>query len=205
LLDPTAIERKYAGAEFGREGEGWSWKELEMVSEAAGGAPRAHVDALKLLAVFLQHTDSKRQQQRLLCLEESRKGTTCAHPFMMINDLGRTFGRANLTNANFEGSVNLQEWSRTPIWRETRGCVGYLSKSLTGTLGNPEISEEGRQFLAKLLAQLSDAQLHDLFEVARFHLRPRSPKHGPSGFPDEQEWVNAFKQKRSEIEERRCS
>ena len=32
------------------------------------GAPRAQRDALKLLAVFLQHTDRKPEQQRIVCL-----------------------------------------------------------------------------------------------------------------------------------------
>jgi hypothetical protein len=204
LIDPAAIERKHPGAELAGDVEGWAWNELDMVSESAGGAPRAQRDALKLLAVFLQHTDNKPQQQRLLCLDASAKTKTCARPFMMINDLGLTFGRANLTNANLAGSVNLQDWSRTPVWKDERGCVGNLPKSFTGTLENPQISEQGRQFLAGLLVQLSDAQLRDLFDVARFQLRPRSPASGPSGFPSTQEWVDAFKLKRSQIVERRC-
>ena len=36
-----------------------------------GGAPRAHRDAMKLLAVFLQHTDTKPEQQRIVCLGHS--------------------------------------------------------------------------------------------------------------------------------------
>jgi hypothetical protein len=41
---------------------------------------------------------------------------------------------------------------------------------LTGTIGDPVIHEAGRRF-ADLLSQLSDAQLRDLFEVARFRKR----------------------------------
>lgn len=204
LVDPAAIERKYPGADLAGEVEGWAWNELDLVSESAGGAPRAHRDALKLLAVFLQHTDSKPEQQRLVCLGASKHAKTCARPYMMINDLGRTFGRANRTNANLAGSVNLQDWSDTPVWKGERGCVGNLPKSFTGTLENPQISEEGRQFLAGLLVQLSDAQLRDIFDVARFQLRPRLPASGLSGFPRSQEWVDAFKQKRSQIVDRRC-
>jgi len=50
-----------------------------------------------------------------------------------------------------------------------------LPKSSTGTLDNPIIREEGRKFLADLLVQLTDVQLHDLFEAARFP-RPRRPE-----------------------------
>src|SRR5205085_9732127 len=71
IFDPAAIEHKMNGAEF-RPDDGWTWDELELVSEEADGATRAQVDALKLLAVFMQHTDSKREQQRLMCREESK-------------------------------------------------------------------------------------------------------------------------------------
>jgi hypothetical protein len=97
------------------------------------------------------------------------------------------------------------EWSKTPVWKDADRCVGNLPKSATGTLEYPTIGEPGRAFLARLLMQLSDAQLHDLFEAARVTLRPRDPQSGRSGFPAVDEWVNAFKQKRTEITSRRCS
>jgi hypothetical protein len=123
----------------------------------------------------------------------------------MINDLGVTFGRANAFNQQPRASVNLAEWAKLPIWKDSGACVGNLSGSLKGTLRNPVISEEGRRFLANLLMQLSDGQLRDMFEAARVHLRPRAPESGRSGFPTVDEWVNAFKQKRAEIVERRCA
>jgi len=221
IFDPTAIERKMPGEAF-RPDEGWSWKELDLVDEESGGASRAEIDALKLMAVFIQHTDSKPEQQRLTCLEEPKaehehkaehkphKSKTkdqmaCAHPFMLINDLGVTFGRANKFNEGKIGSVNLAEWSKTPVWQDPDACVGNLPKSATGTLDNPVISEAGRRFLADLLARLSDRQLHDLFEAARVTLRLRDPQDVFSGFPTIQEWVDAFKQKREQIVNHRCA
>lgn len=204
LFDPAVVERKAPGEELEFDPPGWSWTELDTVNPEAGGAPRAHRDALTLLAVLLQHTDSKPQQQRIVCLDTLGEDGRCAHPFLTINDVGLTFGRANWTNANAESAVNLDAWSRTPVWKGDTGCVGNLPRSLTGTLNNPTISEEGRRFLASLLTQLTDRQLHDLFEVARFDLRPRSPESGRSGFPAIQEWVDAFKEKRRQIVERRC-
>ena len=59
----------------------------------------------------------------------------------------------------------LEQWAKTPIWQDAKACVGKLNKSMTGTLSDPVISEAGRQFLADLLVQLTDSQLHDLFEV----------------------------------------
>jgi hypothetical protein len=78
-----------------------------------------------------------------------------------------------------------------------------LSKSNTGTLDNPKISEAGRKFLADLLMQLTDRQLHDLFDVARVDRRSRRPDSAePPATVDE--WVAAFKHKRSEIVDNRC-
>ena len=209
IFDPAVVERKMPGREMTRDGEeGWSWKELDR----AESAPVAHRDALKLLAVFMQHTDTKPQQQRLLCLDDrgdapgkAKKEAPCTRPLMMLNDVGVTFGRANLTNANTKGSVNLKEWSTTAVWKDEPGCVGNLPKSLTGTLDDPVISEAGRAFLSNLLGQLTDVQLRDLFEVARVTLRPRDPKSGRSGFPSTMEWVDAFKSKRAQISDRRCA
>jgi hypothetical protein len=188
--------------------EEWSWKELDTIDEEAGGAPLAHRDALKLMAVFIQHTDTKPQQQRLLCLgvDEVPADAECARPFMLIQDVGVTFGRANRFNENTPGSVNFAGWSSTPIWTAPTGaCIGNLPKSFTGTLGEPVISEQGRKFLADLLQQLSDTQIRDLFDAGRVTLRVRDPGSARSGFPTLDEWVAAFKQKRDEIVNRRCA
>jgi hypothetical protein len=74
---------------------------------------------------------------------------------------------ASMANSNEASGVNLARWRETPVWRDEPGCVGNLSKSFSGTLDKPVIGEAGRRFLAVLLQQLSDAQLHDLFQAAR--------------------------------------
>jgi hypothetical protein len=205
-FDPAVIERTMEGIEWPSEGKpGWSWEELEALDPELGGAPKAHRDALKLLAVFLQHTDSKPEQQRILCLGNDVKDDRCRRPFLMISDVGLTFGRANRSNANEAGSVNLAAWRQTPVWRNETGCTGNLPKSFTGTLENPAISEEGRRFLSNLLAQLTDGQLHDLFEVARVELRLRTPGDVFSGYATVDEWVEAFKKRRNQILDRRCA
>src|SRR5207253_9834313 len=107
VFDPAAIERKMSGRTMEtHSNSGWAWPELDLVDEAAGGAPRAHRDALKLLAAFVQHTDSKAEQQRLICLSDPDEGGACPDPFMLISDLGQTFGRANVFNRSAPGSVN---------------------------------------------------------------------------------------------------
>jgi hypothetical protein len=198
LVEPATIERKMPGRAIEtRVDSGWSWPELDAVDESAGGASRAQVDALRLLAAFIQHTDSKPEQQRLICLssEKSDDGDVCAQPFLMLNDVGQTFGHANRFNRDAPGSVNFDAWSHTPVWSDTKRCVANISKSLTGTFDHPVIGEAGRKFLADRMTQLSDAQLHDLFDVAHFDRRSRHTTD---------EWVDAFKRKRSEIVNQVC-
>jgi hypothetical protein len=99
-------------------------------------------------------------------------------------------------NKDAVAAVNFKEWSRMGIWKGARGCEGNLPWSLSGSLSDPSIGEDGRVFLSGLLARLTDAQLHDLFAVARFTTRD------PHATVDD--WVAAFKRKRDEIAARNC-
>jgi hypothetical protein len=203
-FDPAVIERRFPGEPIAAGPEqGWSWSELDLVDDQIGGAPRAQRDALKLLAAFLQHTDSKPQQQRFVCLSDlhpTGNGSVCAKPFLLIQDLGKTFGRADYLNRDVRASVNLREWQAVPVWADETRCVARLDTSVTGTLHDPHISEAGRAFLADLLNQLSDAQLHDLFDVARVDLRIIDETPPPSV----DEWVAAFKDKRMQVASAHC-
>jgi hypothetical protein len=205
VFDPAAIERKPVGHEMkSKDKGGWAWPELDLVDEGQGGAAKAQRDALKLLAVFMQHTDSKAEQERLLCLPGGlERDGACDKPFMLIHDGGLTFGHANYLNLTKTGSVNFDEWSRTPIWRDRATCVAHMSRSVTGTLGDPKISEAGRAFLASLLNQLSDKQLEDLFDVAGVAHRSRKPNSAEPAASTE-EWVSAFSHKRDQISNTRC-
>jgi hypothetical protein len=204
VFDPATIERKMPGhALETHEDSGWGWQEIDLVEETVGGAPVAQRDALKLLAVLLQHTDSRPAQQRLVCAPEEKvsdDGEPCLHTFMLIGDAGLTFGHANQYNRNAVSGVNFEQWAKTPVWSDEKRCVGNLPRSLTGTLSNPQIGEAGRKFLADLLVQLSDEQLTDLFTVARFPERTTSSIRSATV----EEWVGAFKRKRDEILNRTC-
>ena len=197
MFDPAAVERPIPGSAIEVPGlEGWAWPELDKVNPRAGGAPRAHVDALKLLAVFVQHSDSKPEQQDLICapggVKRDRAGNeTCTSPWLVVKDLGATFGTATALN---NSKMNLDDWSGARIWREGAPCVGDLSRSLTGSLENPRISEAGRKFLASRLLLLRDQQIRDLFRAAMAERR--------GGTIDD--WVRVFKRKRDEIVKARC-
>jgi hypothetical protein len=75
----AAIERKFPGDEIKADKDGcWSWKELRHVDEQLGGAPRAELDAMRLLAVFIQHTDNKIINERFVCLPGGSPGPAAA-------------------------------------------------------------------------------------------------------------------------------
>jgi hypothetical protein len=196
-FDPAAIEKPMKHLVETHNRSGWTWSELDLVDASVGGAPVAQRDALKLLAVFLQHTDTKAAQQRLVCLDHGWKaGEPCGRPLMYLHDVGFTFGTASLMNHPHTASVNLAKWSITPIWKDQDRCVGNLEKAFGGTIGNPRISEAGRAFLAARLSQLTDRQLDDLFAASR--IERYSPRETIG------DWVAVFKAKRADIVNHRC-
>jgi hypothetical protein len=204
----ASIQRKLEGKDISLPNrEGWAWPELDRVDEGAGGAPRAQRDALKLLAVFLQHSDSKAGNQGLICLadgvvKDKEGNEDCQKPLMYIHDVGLTFGKATMLNNN---RVDLHAWQSQPLWKDPSQCVANQKKSLTGTLVYPRISEAGRSFLADLLVQLSDAQLRDMFMAARIE-RLAQKIHTSQGERKVtvDDWVQAFKKKRDEVVNQRC-
>ena len=197
-FDPAMIERRMKGHQIEtHDRSGWSWSELDLIDANAGGAPMAHRDALKLLAVLLQHTDNKPAQQRLICLDHHWKaGDVCSHPFMYLHDVGLTFGAASMWNFMHTAGLNFEKWANAPVWKDSAACIGNLEKSVGGTFGNPRIGEAGRAFLATLLSQLTDRQIEDLFTVARVD------RYSTDAAPGD--WAAAFKQKRAQVVNHSC-
>lgn len=145
--------------------EGWAFFELATIDESRGGAPRAHVDALRLIAVLLAHWDNKPENQRMVCLSPDwPEGSPCPDPYLMIQDTGATFGPTK---------VDYGQWRQTPIWDDRTACtVSMQTLPYNGaTFGTVTITEAGRRFAAELLSQLTEQQLTDLFEGARFAKR----------------------------------
>jgi hypothetical protein len=191
VFEWVALERRFpAPAIEAADGtEGWAYFELDEIDAGKGGAPRAHVDALRLLSVFLAHWDNKSENQRLVCLAEQwRAGTKCPAPFLLIQDLGSTFGPRKM---------DLVDWERAAIWEDRATCTISMRRLPVGgaTFGTARVSNGGRLFLSTLLEQLSDAQLIDLFTGARF--AQRQGRFDPD--TPVSEWVRVFKARRSTI------
>jgi hypothetical protein len=217
-FDPAIIVRKFPWkkmTEAGKDDQGWSWKELD----AANGRPTYERDGLKLIAAFIQHSDNKPPQQRLVCnTVQTTPTVSCDKSVMLVQDVGATFGGGGAFTKNDSAKMNLDKWSGTKVWKSagTEGspkqCQAVLHKSLTASdgLGDPMISEEGRRFDAGLLCQLSDHQIEDLFKSSRaaampeYHNKDGSFKSGVTEASVIQKWVVAFKQKREELVRGRC-
>jgi hypothetical protein len=181
----VTIERKFPAPAIETDTvTGWAWWEVRRATHH-----RADLDALRLLAVFMAHWDNKHENQRLVCLDAATPGQTdCNRPLLMIQDLGATFGPTK---------VNIGRWPSVPIWVDRATCtVGMRSLPWKGgTFPEVQITEEGRRQLADRLAALTDDQLRDLFQSARF------PEF-QTATDDEQdlrEWMTAFKHRARQI------
>jgi hypothetical protein len=225
-FDYAMVYPKFPGVTLeASEDQGWAWKELEKVRETEGGASREQLGALVLLMVFIQHGDQKPEQQRLACLPgDLVKGADgkqqCAHPVLMVQDVGATFGRADLSSSE-ESKWRYDLWSRKPIWnlqaeaeytRRTgyRACIGDLTSSMSAGkegIDQPVITEAGRKFLADLLAQLTDQQIRDLFTLGNVDVLKQKVQISPGVEKTVtiEDWVEAFKDKRKQIVERTCA
>ena len=138
--------------------QGWRWAEVD---DAIAGLPegpvrarqRAHFDALKLLAVFVQHGDRKPEQQRLHCRAaldrsagdvrllkgdddadnvpvffERPDGTACRLSVIAIQDMGATFGGAGKMSNPGTAKMNLKEWTDREVFHKAKADSSGVSE-----------------------------------------------------------------------------
>jgi len=186
------IERRLDGSVIESfDDQGWSWYELDRIDPSRGGASRAEIDALRLLAVLLAHWDNKGENQRLICpAGRELPDGGCAAPIAMIQDLGATFGPMR---------VDLHNWRTTSVWHDRASCtVSMNTLPYEGaTFPEHQISEAGRLMAAGLLEQLSRNQLRDLFTASRMTIYDAIDAESRNT----DAWVNVFLDKVREIRE----
>jgi hypothetical protein len=189
-IAPATVERPFPGKQIASsDAGGWGFYELGAIDAARGGARRAEIDALRLIAVFLADWDNKSANQRLVCLpggEDPAGG--CRAPFALLHDVGATFGPL---------AVNLDAWRKGPLWADRAACrVSMKSLPYHGaTFVDVDLTEGGRKLLASELTQMREGQVRDLFDGADFERYGR----GPDANRDLDGWVGAFKAKVAEI------
>ena len=191
-FDSAVIERRLEGRKIeATDGLGWAWYELDRIQESQGGSPRAHVDALRLLAMVLAHWDNKAENQRLICPPDAEGPSgSCTRPLALLQDVGATFGPVK---------ADLPNWRNTRVFKDGAACAVSM-KTLPwngATFPDWTISEAGRQFLLGLLDQLSDQQLRDLFDGSRMTSFEQVASEGR----DPGAWMRAFKDKVKQIRE----
>ncbi len=224
IIEDAVIERTFPGIVLeSKTDEGVNWKEFEKIDEKEGGASRRDRDALKLLATFVNDADSKASNQRLACYQEDFRNAGgsgqafCTRPVVMIQDLGSTFGSGGVVNIS---KIDLKGWKSTEVFNtaeeakhliknDQKVCVGNVVSSMGASdvgLNHPFIGEEGRQFLADLMNQLSDQQIRDLFRVARAdRMNEYIEKDGVRRKITADDWAEIFVQKRAKLNDERCA
>jgi hypothetical protein len=186
----AAVERHRDGATIETDdARGWAWYELDQIDPSSGGASRAEVDALRLIAMFLVHWDNKAENQRLACLDpRPSKPAPCRRPFAFVHDLGATFGPSK---------IDIDRWQATPMWLDAQRCTIGM-KSLPyggGTFADTPITEGGRRLILRQLQALSEAQIVALFasaHVDEFHW-------GSGSGVAAQAWTAAFRNRVRQI------
>jgi hypothetical protein len=162
-----------------------------------GGVARAEIDAFKLWLAFIDHGDTKPDNQKFACLDSKKNddGTlTCkdGQAVYYVSDMGSTFGYS----ASSEKKARLDAWRGKDPIKVSGGRCTTTAKSV----GDTSISEAGRQLLADGLQKLLDAEKTDgtitkVFRASRNQERDQAPEA----------WTAEFERKARTIIDARCS
>lgn len=208
------IERKNEGKKIeesdwpeDKDGQGFSFDEVESLrAKSPGrGAPNAEWNAFKLLASFIQHSDNKAANQRVICAPGAvNDQKQCTSSYLMMQDTGATFGGGGqiFGSTNSNSKARFDNWSEKDIWRDRRACKAALFSFF---YSDPVVSEDGRQLLGKILAKITDEQLRDIFTASRIVERGETIKvDGVRRAVMVEDWVSLFKAKRAELASQPC-
>jgi hypothetical protein len=161
------------------------------------GAPRAEVDAFNLWLGFIDHGDTKTDNHKFACLKwaKSADGSLLCEEgqaVYYVSDMGSTFGYSG----DSEKKARLEAWKGKDPIRVSGGRCTAAAKSV----GDANVSEEGRQLLAQGLQRLLDAEAKDglvtkVFRASRNHERDQPAEA----------WAADFVRKAKTIIDAKCS
>jgi hypothetical protein len=162
-----------------------------------GGAPKAEIDAFKLWLAFIDHGDTKADNQKYSCLDSKKNadGTRMCKPgqaVYYVSDMGSTFGHSSAS----ENKARLSNWKDSDPIRVKDGRCTTTAKSV----GDPNISEAGRQLLANGLQRLLDAERMGGVITKVFRASRNQERDQPA-----EAWSAEFQRKAMTIINARCS
>jgi len=160
------------------------------------GAPRAEIDAFKLWLAFIDHGDTKTDNQKFACLDSKKNpdGTRMCKPgqaIFYVSDAGSTWGHS----ASSESKARLERWKDKDPIKVSGGRCTTTAKGVN----NAQVSEAGRQLLATNLQRLLEAETSNglitrVFRASRNHERDAAPEA----------WTAEFVRKANTIINARC-
>ncbi|HEX5709607.1 MAG TPA: hypothetical protein VFX96_20175 [Pyrinomonadaceae bacterium] len=160
----------------------------------ADGAPRAEIDAFKLWLAFIDHGDTKTDNQKYACVKWTKSGDnalTCEQAVYYVSDMGSTFGHSSSS----EKKATLSGWRGKDPIKVSGGRCTTTAKSV----GDASVSEAGRQLLADGLQRLLEAEkssglITRIFRASRNHERDQPAE----------DWTAEFVRKANTIINARC-
>ena len=168
----------------------------ETLQKLSQGGARAEIDAFKLWLAFIDHGDTKTDNHKFACLKSKKTGDnrTCepGEAVFYVSDMGSTFGYSSAS----EKKATLSAWKGKDPIKVSGGHCTTTARSV----GDANISEEGRQLLAKELQRLLDAEQKNQTITKVF----RASRNGERDQPPEQ-WTAEFVRKANTIINARCS
>lgn len=169
--------------------------ELEKLVQ--NGGPRAEIDAFKLWLAFIDHGDTKTDNQKIACLKSSRNANntrTCdpGEAVFYVSDMGSTFGYSTAS----EKKARLSGWKGKDPIKVSGGHCTSTAKSI----GDANISEAGRALLAKNLERLLDAEQSQQTITRVFRASRNAERDQPA-----EQWAAEFVRKARTIIDARCS
>jgi hypothetical protein len=163
-----------------------------------GGADLAEIDAFKLWLAFIDHGDTKTDNQKFACLKTVKNadgslGCAPGKAVYYVSDMGSTFGFSSAS----ENKARLERWrTKDPIKiGRNRQCTANAKG-----VGDREISEDGRALLARGLKRLVDAEKADGTITKVFRASRNSERDQPA-----EEWTDEFLRKAATIMNAKCS
>lgn len=161
------------------------------------GGQRAEIDAFKLWLAFIDHGDTKADNQKFSCLDAKKNpdGTRMCkrdQAVYYVSDMGSTFGYSSAS----EKKARLENWKGKDPIKVDGGRCHTTAKSI----GDTKISEAGRLLLADGLQRLLDAEQRDslitrVFRASRNAERDQAPEA----------WTAEFVRKAKTIIDARCT